>query len=89
MKSGANATKRCFNSRLREEATEDVKIPPDTRDVSTHASVRRRLAVVNDWADVLSFTSRLREEATSLRSIAKSAVSFNSRLREEATSAAR
>ncbi len=58
------------------------------RDVSTHASVRRRRGEERTrTVSLQSFNSRLREEATSLPPKAKLTVPcFNSRLREEATS---
>ena len=76
-----------FNSRLREEATiecEDKLLYSIT--VSTHASVRRRLANSTLLVAVGSFNSRLREEATIIwHHIMLVVNSFNSRLREEAT----
>ena len=37
---------QCFNSRLREEATNVVQMVYESHAVSTHASVRRRLRLV-------------------------------------------
>ena len=65
-------------------------MPPQSltggKEVSTHASVRRRRAWWRRWRGGSGFNSRLREEAT----LRPSAVlyrckRFNSRLREEAT----
>ena len=56
---------RSFNSRLREEATRRLRVPAETRRVSTHASVRRRRREkVRKMPTSNSFNSRLREEAT-------------------------
>ncbi len=55
-------------------------------EVSTHASVRRRPALVAATGLKLSFNSRLREEATLGKDVAEPMLhGFNSRLREEAT----
>ena len=76
----------CFNSRLREEATKIFLATGRSRDVSTHASVRRRQLAIAYKLNSYSFNSRLREEATRARTHLRDALqSFNSRLREEAT----
>ena len=59
---------RCFNSRLREEATIERTMKDIGEDVSTHASVRRRrLHGSDDHLHRGRFNSRLREEATMRR----------------------
>ena len=61
---------------------------PGSLEVSTHASVRRRQGCDNISQGVISFNSRLREEATFLLLLPVEATrGFNSRLREEATGA--
>ena len=82
----ASLQPRCFNSRLREEATQHPGLHARHGAVSTHASVRRRREGKRKPAFSLSFNSRLREEATLRKAVAgKGYYGFNSRLREEAT----
>ena len=57
---------RSFNSRLREEATQNQSITDRLFGVSTHASVRRRQLSVSNQFMVQCFNSRLREEATNV-----------------------
>ena len=82
-----NLWRRCFNSRLREEATIARGTDSPAHRVSTHASVRRRrfTAAMITFIAAVSTHASVRRRPGSVRKTATRSWSFNSRLREEAT----